>query len=51
LPIRQWYEDIDEKTVADAILVRIVHDAHRVKHMGESHQKTKGRNVQEIDLE
>jgi DNA replication protein DnaC len=36
LPVAQWYEVIGEQTVADAILDRIVHDAHRMDLVGES---------------
>lgn len=41
LPISGWYEVIGEKTVADAILDRIVHDAHRIELRGESLRKTR----------
>jgi DNA replication protein DnaC len=36
LPVSKWYEVIGEKTIADAILDRIVHDAHRIELKGES---------------
>lgn len=36
LPISKWHEVIGEKTIADAILDRIVHDAHRLELVGES---------------
>ncbi len=36
LPVSQWYSIIGEKTVADAILDRIVHQAHRIELQGES---------------
>ncbi|HEY3385269.1 MAG TPA: IS21-like element helper ATPase IstB [Saprospiraceae bacterium] len=51
LPVRQWYEVIGEKTVADAILDRIVHDAHRVELKGESLRKTKGKIAKDNELE
>jgi len=41
LPISGWYDIIGEKTVADAILDRLVHDAHRVELKGESLRKTR----------
>lgn len=41
LPVNCWHEVIGEKTIADAILDRIVHDAHRVDLKGESLRKTK----------
>lgn len=36
LPISKWYEVIGEKTVADAVLDRLVHTAHRIELKGES---------------
>ena len=39
LPVSQWYNVIGEKTVADAILDRIVHQAHRIELQGESMRK------------
>jgi DNA replication protein DnaC len=36
LPVSKWHEVIGEKTIADAILDRIVHDAHRMELTGES---------------
>lgn len=41
LPVNCWHEVIGEKTVADAILDRIVHDAHRSELRGESLRKTR----------
>ncbi|MGB8491453.1 MAG: IS21-like element helper ATPase IstB [Bacteroidales bacterium] len=41
LPINCWHEVIGEKTVADAILDRIVHDAHRIELRGESLRKNR----------
>ncbi len=41
LPVNCWHEVIGEKTIADAILDRIVHDAHRVELRGESLRKTR----------
>jgi DNA replication protein DnaC len=42
LPVVKWYDIIREQTIADAILDRIVHDAHRVKLIGESLRKRYG---------
>lgn len=36
LPVSKWFEVIGEKTIADAILDRIVHDAHRIELKGDS---------------
>jgi len=39
IPVSDWYERIGEKTVADAVLDRIVHRALRVELLGESLRK------------
>lgn len=39
LPVAKWYEVIGEGTVADAILDRMVHTAHRIELKGESLRK------------
>ena len=39
LPVNCWHEVIGEKTIADAILDRIVHNAHRIELKGESLRK------------
>lgn len=36
VPVSLWHEIIGEQTIADAILDRIVHDAHRLELKGES---------------
>jgi len=41
LPVKEWYEIIGEKTVADAILDRLVHDAHRIDIEGDSMRKNR----------
>lgn len=43
LPVNCWHEVIGEKTIADAILDRIVHDAHRIELRGESLRKIRDR--------
>ena len=39
LPVSQWHEVIAEPTIADAILDRIVHTAHRIELKGSSMRK------------
>lgn len=39
VPVKLWHEIIGEKTMADAILDRIVHNAHRMELTGESMRK------------
>jgi DNA replication protein DnaC len=41
LPVGQWHDMIGEPTIADAILDRIVHNAHRISLEGESMRKPK----------
>ena len=36
LPVDQWHEAIGDPTLADAILDRLVHNAHRLSLTGES---------------
>ena len=43
LPVQQWHEVIGYPTYADAILDRLVHNAHRIELSGESLRKTKAR--------
>ena len=40
-PVNQWHELINDATVADAILDRLVHNAYRLELKGESLRKTK----------
>jgi DNA replication protein DnaC len=39
LPIEHWHEYIGEATLADAILDRLLHNAHRLPLKGESLRK------------
>ena len=39
LPVSKWYDIIGDKTMADAILDRIIHQAHRIELSGESMRK------------
>ena len=36
LPVKDWYEVIGEKTIADAILDRLIHQSHRIELEGDS---------------
>ena len=46
IPVEHWHETIVDPTLADAILDRIVHNAHRLQLVGESMRKTSARNHQ-----
>ena len=39
LPVASWYEVIGESTIADAILDRLIHGAHRIELSGSSLRK------------
>jgi DNA replication protein DnaC len=41
LPVSGWYDIIGEKTIADAIMDRLIHQAHRIELSGESMRKKK----------
>lgn len=43
LPVDQWYACIGDNTLADAILDRLVHNAHRMNLKGESMRKILGK--------
>jgi DNA replication protein DnaC len=44
VPVKKWHEIIGEKTIADAILDRIVHQALRIELFGESLRKKRKQN-------
>lgn len=39
IPVKAWYDIIGEKTIADAILDRLIHQSHRLELAGESMRK------------
>ncbi len=43
LPISKWHDVIGEPTIADAILDRVVHNAHKIELKGESVRKIKSK--------
>lgn len=45
-PVAKWHELIGEPTLADAILDRIVHNAHKIVLKGESMRKTRSKLTQ-----
>jgi DNA replication protein DnaC len=42
IPVQGWYDIIGEKTIADAILDRLIHQSHRLELHGESMRKKRG---------
>lgn len=50
LPTDQWYTSIGDNTLADAILDRLMHNAHRIPLKGESMRKILGQLTQDEHL-
>ena len=50
LPVEHWHEIVGDPTIADAILDRLVHNAHRLILKGESLRKTSAKR-QKLDAE
>jgi len=42
LPVARWHEQIGDPKLADGILDRLVHNAHRIEISGESMRKQRG---------
>jgi len=47
VPVQAWYESIGEKTIADAILDRLIHGANRIELKGESMRRKRIKTNQE----
>jgi DNA replication protein DnaC len=43
MPMAHWHEQIGDPSIADSILDRLVHNAHRIELNGESMRKKRGR--------
>jgi DNA replication protein DnaC len=43
MPVAHWHEQIGDPTIADSILDRLVHNAHRIELQGESMRKKRTR--------
>jgi len=49
LPIEHWHENIRDPTIADAILDRLVHNAHKINLKGESMRKLRSTLTKNTD--
>ncbi len=49
LPVSKWHDAIGDPTLADAILDRVVHNAHKITMKGESMRKMKRNLTKPID--
>ena len=47
LPTEEWYQAIGDNTLADAILDRLMHNAHRLQLKGESMRKRQDKLTQD----
>jgi DNA replication protein DnaC len=50
VPIDNWFDHIGDPTLADAILDRLIHNAHKINLKGESMRKIRS-NLKETDLD
>jgi DNA replication protein DnaC len=41
IPVARWFDVVGEPTLADAILDRLVHNAHKIELEGDSLRKTR----------
>lgn len=48
LPIENWHDIIRDPTIADAVLDRLIHNAHKIKLKGESMRKLMGKVKNDI---
>lgn len=51
LPVSRWHEQIGDPTIADGILDRLVHNAHRIEMRGDSMRKKGNLPRDESDVE
>lgn len=49
LPTKHWHDAIGEATLADAILDRLLHNAHKIQLKGESMRKIRAKTTQSED--
>lgn len=49
LPVAHWHEHIGNPTIADAVLDRLVHSAHRIELKGESLRKLRAAKAVRLD--
>lgn len=49
LPVDHWHTYLNDPTLADAILDRVIHGSHRIELKGESMRKMKTKNAPQFD--
>lgn len=50
LPVNKWHDSIGDATLGDAILDRLLHNAHRLEVAGPSMRKNKAKNLHKEDI-
>lgn len=50
LPVKLWHENINDNTLADAILDRLMHNSYRIELKGESMRKLCSKLVKEVKI-
>ena len=50
LPVNTWHDSIGDATLGDAILDRLLHNAHRIEINGPSMRKNKAKNLNKEDV-
>ena len=48
LPVSRWHEQIGDPTLADGILDRLVHNAHRIEMRGDSMRKNRQKTNSQV---
>ena len=48
LPVAKWHECINDNTIADAILDRLIHNSQRITLNGESMKKIYGNDMTKV---
>ena len=51
LPIENWHDNIRDPTIADAILDRLIHNAHKINLKGESMRKLRAKDPKSLEEE
>lgn len=50
LPVNKWHDSVGDATLGDAILDRLLHNAHRLEVAGPSMRKNKAKNLHKEDI-
>lgn len=48
IPMNLWHDELDNKTIADAVMDRIVHSSYHIQLVGETMRKMKSPNTKRV---